>query len=86
MGKKLAEKALWDFVEREKPQFTVTNFMPPLIFGPMEQKVDSADKLNFSTSQIQSILNSGKAEGGKVPATAFSGYVSGPSISHPSLV
>ncbi|KIV96959.1 hypothetical protein PV10_00769 [Exophiala mesophila] len=75
VGKKLAEKAVWDFIEREKPQFTVTNFQPPLIFGPMEQKVDSADKINFSTSQIQSILNSGKAEGGKVPATMFPGYI-----------
>lgn len=72
----MAEQALWKFVEEEKPSFTVTNFMPPLIFGPMEQKVASAEKINFSNSQIQSIMNSAKAEGGKVPSTMFPGYVS----------
>jgi hypothetical protein len=50
--------------------------MPPLIFGPMEQKVASAEKINFSNSQIQSIMNSAKTEGGKVPSTIFPGYVS----------
>lgn len=84
MGKKVAEEALWKFVEEEKPSFTVTNFMPPLIFGPMEQKVASAEKINFSNSQIQAILNSAKAEGGKVPSTIFPGYVR-PPILAPNL-
>lgn len=76
VGKKIAEEALWKFIEDEKPSFTITNFMPPLIFGPMAQKVAGVDKINFSSSQIQSILNSAKAEDKKVPSTIFPGYVS----------
>lgn len=85
VGKKVAEQALWKFVEEEKPSFTVTNFMPPLIFGPMKQKVASAEKINFSNSQIQAILNSAKVEGGKVPSTMFPGYVSFSSPQTPYL-
>ena len=76
MGKKLAEQALWKFVEEEKPSFKVTNFMPPLIFGPMLQKVAGVAKINFSNTQVYGIMNSAKAEGGKVPGTMFPGYVS----------
>lgn len=76
VAKKLAEKTLWKFIEEEKPSFTVTNFMPPLIFGPMLQKVPSVGKINFSNAQFHSIMNSAKAEGRKVPSTMFPGYVS----------
>lgn len=76
VGKKLAEKALWQFVEEEKPSFSVTNFMPPLIFGPMLQKVPNVEKINFSNNLIRGIMNSALAEGGKVPNTMFPGYVS----------
>jgi hypothetical protein len=50
--------------------------MPPLIFGPMLQKVSSVEKINFSNGLLYNILNSAKAEGGKVPNTMFPGYVS----------
>ncbi|EXJ70689.1 uncharacterized protein A1O5_05679 [Cladophialophora psammophila CBS 110553] len=75
VGKKLAEKALWKFVEEEKPSFTVTNFMPPLIFGPMLQKVAGVQKINFSNSLIHAIMNSKKSESAKVPMTAFPGWI-----------
>ncbi|KIW34972.1 uncharacterized protein PV07_01701 [Cladophialophora immunda] len=75
VGKKLAEQAIWKFVEEEKPSFTVTNFMPPLIFGPMLQKVGGVEKINFSNGLIYGIMNSRKGEGGKVPATAFPGCI-----------
>ena len=32
--KKEAELAVWRFVEEEKPPFSVTVFLPALIFGP----------------------------------------------------
>ncbi|OAL26636.1 hypothetical protein AYO20_09977 [Fonsecaea nubica] len=75
VGKKLAEQALWKFVEQEKPAFTVTNFMPPLIFGPMLQKVTGVEKINFSDGLIYAIMNSKNSETGKVPATAFPGCI-----------
>ncbi|KAJ5558391.1 hypothetical protein N7535_008598 [Penicillium sp. DV-2018c] len=74
VGKKVAEKTVWDFVEEKEPSFTVTNFMPPLIFGPMLQKVSGLNRLNFSTNQIYSIMNSADGDG-KVPPTAFPGSI-----------
>ncbi|OAP64523.1 hypothetical protein AYL99_00495 [Fonsecaea erecta] len=75
VGKKLAEQALWKFMEEEKPSFTVSNFMPPLIFGPMLQRVAGVEKINFSNGLIYAIMNSKKSESGKVPATAFPGCI-----------
>lgn len=75
VSKKIAEKAIWKFIEEERPQFTVTNFMPALIWGPMLQKVESAKKVNFSDAIVQSVLNSGKSDSGTVPNTSFPGYV-----------
>ncbi|KAK6384902.1 hypothetical protein LTS17_002465 [Exophiala oligosperma] len=39
-AKTLAEKALWKFVEDEKPQFTVSVISAPLIIGPPLQRLD----------------------------------------------
>jgi nucleoside-diphosphate-sugar epimerase len=34
-SKTFAEKAAWDFVEKEKPNFTLSTINPPLVFGPI---------------------------------------------------
>ena len=34
-SKKFAEKAAWDFVENEKPEFTLSTVNPVMIFGPV---------------------------------------------------
>jgi nucleoside-diphosphate-sugar epimerase len=34
-SKTFAERAAWDFVEKEKPNFTITTINPPLVFGPI---------------------------------------------------
>jgi nucleoside-diphosphate-sugar epimerase len=34
-SKTFAEKAAWDFVEKEKPNFTVATINPPMVFGPI---------------------------------------------------
>jgi len=34
-SKTFAEKAAWDFVEKEKPNFTISTINPPLVFGPV---------------------------------------------------
>jgi len=75
VGKKVAEQALWQFVQEEKPSFHITNFMPPLIWGPMLQPVASASKVNFSNTLIHAIMNSKSSEGGKVTNTAFPGCI-----------
>lgn len=77
MGKKVGEEAVWAFVKEEQPAFSVTNFNPALIFGPMHQKVKSAEALNFSSGVVYGIMTSADSPNGdgKVPNTMFPAYV-----------
>jgi nucleoside-diphosphate-sugar epimerase len=34
-SKTFAEKAAWEFLDKEKPNFTVATINPPLVFGPI---------------------------------------------------
>jgi nucleoside-diphosphate-sugar epimerase len=34
-SKTFAEKAAWDFVEKEKPNFSLSTINPPMVFGPI---------------------------------------------------
>jgi|TARA_R110002003_G_scaffold121_19_gene10799 nucleoside-diphosphate-sugar epimerase len=34
-SKTFAEKAAWDFIEKEKPNFTLSTINPPMVFGPI---------------------------------------------------
>ncbi|KAF1959875.1 NAD(P)-binding protein [Byssothecium circinans] len=51
-SKTFAEKAAWDFVEKEKPNFTLSTINPPLVFGPIIHALDSLDNLNTSNQRI----------------------------------
>ncbi|ETI19921.1 hypothetical protein G647_08936 [Cladophialophora carrionii CBS 160.54] len=68
-------KAIWRFVKEERPSFTVTNFMPPLIWGPMLQPVKDIGRINFSNSLIKAIMDSKSSETGKVPNSAFPAWI-----------
>ncbi|CAE6452014.1 unnamed protein product [Rhizoctonia solani] len=50
-SKILAEKAAWNFVETEKPNFTITTLCPPFTYGPADQAT-STRNLNESVAQI----------------------------------
>lgn len=64
-SKTFAEKAAWDFVESEKPSFTMSTIVPPIILGPALQPVESLKDLNLSAAAVWNIID---AE--EVPATA----------------
>lgn len=51
-SKKFAEKAAWNFMESEKPNFTLTTLCPPMIYGPVMHQVKSLDDLNTSSARI----------------------------------
>ena len=55
-SKTFAEKAAWDFVEKEKPNFSVTTLCPPLVSGPIVHYLSSLDKLNTSNQRIRDSL------------------------------
>jgi len=52
VSKKLAEKAAFDFVEKEKPGFKIATFNPPMIYGKTEQPGVKKSNLNTSSKTI----------------------------------
>jgi nucleoside-diphosphate-sugar epimerase len=55
-SKTLAEKAAWDFVEREKPNFSLSTLNPPFVFGPVVHYLNSLENTNTSNQRILSIM------------------------------
>ncbi|KAH8426572.1 SDR family oxidoreductase [Aspergillus melleus] len=71
-SKVLAEKAAWDFLEREKPAFTIATICPPMVYGPVEHHVASMDRLNESAADVYRFMNGSTAE---IPPTGFPTWV-----------
>ena len=62
-SKSFAEKAAWDFVEQEKPNFTVSTINPPMIYGPLLND-ESLDHLNTSSQDVYRFMNGSQKEPG----------------------
>jgi len=71
-SKKFAEKAAYDFVEKEKPNFTVTAICPPMVYGPNAHSVSDLTHLNTSSADIYRLMNGSEKE---VPFTPFYAFV-----------
>lgn len=54
--KTFAEKAAWDFVEKEKPNFDVATINPPLVLGPVVHYLNSLDAINTSNNRIANMI------------------------------
>lgn len=66
-SKTFAEKASWEFLEKDKPNFTIATMCPPLVLGPIVHYLQSLDHLNTSNQRIAAIMT-GKAKE-EIPAT-----------------
>ncbi|RLV95735.1 putative NADPH-dependent methylglyoxal reductase GRP2 [Spathaspora sp. JA1] len=55
-SKKFAEKAAWDFVETEEPNFKLSTVNPPYVFGPQAFPIKTKGDLNTSSEVINGIL------------------------------
>lgn len=69
VSKVCAERAAWEFIEKEKPSFTLATLCEPLVFGPSVNGFKSVDDIHTSNASLWSLVNSGKD--GKVPETRF---------------
>ncbi|KAM0268388.1 hypothetical protein ACHAQH_010002 [Verticillium albo-atrum] len=57
-GSKLfAERAAWEFVEEQKPNFDLVTLCPPMTFGPVVHPVAGVEKLNESNAMLWKIAN-----------------------------
>jgi nucleoside-diphosphate-sugar epimerase len=55
-SKTFAERAAWDFLENEKPNFSIATMCPPLVLGPIVHYLNSLDGLNTSNQRIRDIM------------------------------
>lgn len=55
-SKTFAERAAWDFVEKEKPNFDIATINPPLVIGPVKPYGPGVDNINTSNERTRNIL------------------------------
>lgn len=55
-SKTFAEKAAWDFVKEEKPNFVLTTVNPVYVFGPQAYDSEVKDNLNTSSEIINNVM------------------------------
>lgn len=56
-SKKFAEREAWDFIEREKPPFSLSVVNPVYVFGPQQFDEDVKSTLNTSAEIVNLILH-----------------------------
>lgn len=61
-SKKLAEKAAWDFVELERPGFTLTVVNPVYVLGPQPFDENIKTTLNTSAEVVNSLMKLNKSD------------------------
>ncbi|CUM63813.1 uncharacterized protein PRCAT00001397001 [Priceomyces carsonii] len=63
-SKIVAERAAWDFLKRENPNFSISVLCPTMVFGPLYsiRLLKSVSELNFSNTIIWKVLNSSSSE------------------------
>ncbi|KAI6873249.1 NAD(P)-binding protein [Hortaea werneckii] len=66
-SKTFAERAAWEFLEKEKPNFSIATMCPPLVLGPIVHYLNSLDALNTSNQRVRDIMM-GKAKD-EIPPT-----------------
>lgn len=71
-SKTFAEKAAWDFLKDEKPNFSINYVNPSFVFGPQAFDSEVKDSLNTSSEILNSYLK--MTADSEVPATV-GGYV-----------
>ena len=67
-SKTFAEKAAFEFVEKEHPSFEISTICPPMIYGPNAHSVSDVSRLNTSLADIYRLMNGSEKE---VPPTSF---------------
>ncbi|GFF22146.1 putative NADPH-dependent methylglyoxal reductase GRP2 [Aspergillus udagawae] len=55
-SKTFAERACWEFVERENPRFSLVTLCPTLMFGPVVHPLRNLDELNTSNQRIRNFM------------------------------
>jgi nucleoside-diphosphate-sugar epimerase len=62
-SKQFAEKAAWQFMEREKPQFELVTLMAPAVFGPVLYTTDRLESINMSNQTVMALVRGQMKDG-----------------------
>lgn len=68
-SKTFAERAAWDFIEREKPTFDLVTMNPPMVFGPVVHHLNALDALNTSNERIRDFIQGKQKDEKELPLT-----------------
>ena len=69
-SKTFAEKAAWEFVEKEKPNFQVSTICPPLVLCRIVSYLNNLESINTSNQRILNMMK-GKCKDGLPPTGVF---------------
>ncbi|KFH40563.1 putative NADPH-dependent methylglyoxal reductase-like protein [Hapsidospora chrysogenum ATCC 11550] len=56
VSKTLAERAAWDYVDQEKPNFDLVTVNPPLVLGPVVGHFSNVDSINASNECLANLV------------------------------
>ena len=68
-SKTFAEKAAIEFVENEKPKYTVSTIHPVVVFGPQVFDLEAEGDLNLSNNFVSGLLKLKASEGAELPSS-----------------
>lgn len=74
-AKALAERAAWDFVAKEKPNFDLVTLCPPMVYGPNENATADLSKLNTSSADIYQLMAPTNKPTDPLPTNGFWSFV-----------
>ncbi|KAN0103237.1 NAD(P)-binding protein [Hyaloscypha variabilis] len=66
-SKTFSERAAWEFMEKEKPNFALTTMYPPFVFGPTVFPLTGSESLNTSNHLTRNFLRGNFKD--KIPET-----------------
>ncbi|OAL32107.1 hypothetical protein AYO20_08045 [Fonsecaea nubica] len=70
-SKTFAERAAWEFVEKEKPNFDLATINPPLVLGPVVHYLNSLDTINTSNERVRNMIQGRTKDTGLAPSGVF---------------
>lgn len=70
-SKTFAERAAWEFVEKEKPNFDIATINPPLVLGPVVHYLNSLDTINTSNERVRNMIQGRLKDSGLPPSGVF---------------
>ncbi|KZT52364.1 D-lactaldehyde dehydrogenase [Calocera cornea HHB12733] len=74
-SKVLAERAAWEFVEKEKPSWDLVTVCPPMVFGPIIHEVTSVGSINTSVAALHAAFTPEGAKTGSDAGAASGNWV-----------